>query len=430
VAAIAAAQAIREQDAQGKILVISDDPAGYYSRPGLAYYLTGELDEKQLFPLKAEEFCYLEIQQVHARVTKIDPQMHQVSLNNQQTIQYDRLLIATGAQSAALQIPNSDLSGVVKLDNLEDARAILKLARRNRTAVVIGGGITALEIADGLLARGVKTHYFIRGERYWSNVLDASEAQIVERRLKEHGLIIHRRTEITEILNHGHRLGGVRTVNGEVIPCTILAVAIGVLPRIRLAQAAGIQVDRGILVDELMQTSVADIFAAGDVVQVYDPATGRTVLDSLWTPARQQGQIAGLNMAGGCQRYRKAMPFNVTRLADITTTIIGTVGKGNDADLVGIARGDSETWRDATDAITAQVEHQVNHLRIMVGEQTLLGAVIMGDQSLSRPLYQVIAKQEDITSIRHQLLQPEAPIAKILGAFCTGYKRDHDRPTQ
>ena len=102
-----------------------------------------------------------------------------------------------------LQNSNLELDGIVKLDDLADARAILKLARRNRTAVVVGGGITALEIAEGLLARGVQTHYFLRGERYWSNVLDASEAQIVEQRLEEHGLILHRHTEVSEILSRG-----------------------------------------------------------------------------------------------------------------------------------------------------------------------------------------------------------------------------------
>ena len=100
VAAVAAAQAIREQDAQGEILMISDDPAGYYSRPGLAYYLTGEVGEKQLFPLSVEEFGYLGIQRQHAQVIKIDPQAHQLSLSNQQVMHYDRLLIATGAGGA------------------------------------------------------------------------------------------------------------------------------------------------------------------------------------------------------------------------------------------------------------------------------------------------------------------------------------------
>ena len=306
---------------------------------------------------------------------------------------------------------------------------ILKLARRNRTAVVVGGGITALEIAEGLLARGVQTHYFLRGERYWSNVLDASEAQIVEQRLEEHGLILHRHTEVSEILSRGRKLGGVRTQDGQVIACDILAAAIGIQPRKGLAQAAGIQVERGILVNEYLQTSTADIFAAGDVAQVFDPASGQAVLDSLWTPARLQGDAAGLNMAGSWQPYRKGMPFNVTRLADITTTIIGTVGKGKDADLAGIARGDSETWRFMPDALTAQVEHEVNRLRVVVGEKTILGAIIMGDQSLSLPLQKIIAGQVDITPIRQRLLQPGAPLAKILIAFWTetfgtGNRRD------
>ena len=219
-----------------------------------------------------------------------------------------------------------------------------------------------------------------------------------------------------------------------MIACDILAAAIGIQPRKGLAQAAGIQVERGILVNEYLQTSTADIFAAGDVAQVFDPASGQAVLDSLWTPARLQGDAAGLNMAGSWQPYRKGMPFNVTRLADITTTIIGTVGKGKDADLAGIARGDSETWRFMPDALTAQVEHEVNRLRVVVGEKTILGAIIMGDQSLSLPLQKIIAGQVDITPIRQRLLQPGAhSLAKILIAFWTetfGTKNSRDRESR
>lgn len=419
VAAIAAAQAIREQDTRGEIWMISDDPAGYYSRPGLAYYLSGELSEKQLFPLKDEEFQYLGIQRKHAQVLSIDPQTHQLMLSNQTTIHYDRLLIATGARAISLQNPHHNLSGIVKLDKLADAQTILKLARRNRTAVVVGGGITALEIAEGLLSRGVKTYYLMRGERYWSNVLDASEAQIIEQRLRDHGLIIQRQTEISDILSRGRKLAGVRTRDGRVIECDILAAAVGIQPRKELALAAKLQVDKGILVNEYLQTSAADIFAAGDVAQVFDPATGQAVLDSLWTPARLQGHAAGLNMAGSEIPYHKELPFNVTRLADITTTIIGRVGKGKDADLAGIARGDSETWRFSPDAFTAQVEQDVNRLRVMVGEQTLLGAIVMGEQSLSLTLQHMISREINIAPIRQQLLQSGASIAKILSDFST-----------
>jgi NAD(P)H-nitrite reductase large subunit len=104
---------------------------------------------------------------------------HLIELKDGSHIGYDRLLIATGASAARSAVPGANLQGVVKLDNLEDARRILSLARRRRVAVVVGGGITALEIVEGLVAKGVKTHYFLRRDRYWHNVLDETESRIV-----------------------------------------------------------------------------------------------------------------------------------------------------------------------------------------------------------------------------------------------------------
>ena len=114
-------------------------------------------------------------------------------------LSYDRLLIAVGAQALPLDVPGSKLEGVLKLDHMEDAKRILKFARRGKTAVVVGGGITALELVEGLISRGVKVHYLLRGDRYWSNVLDEHESKIVEQRLVEEGVKLHHHAEVIEI---------------------------------------------------------------------------------------------------------------------------------------------------------------------------------------------------------------------------------------
>jgi NAD(P)H-nitrite reductase large subunit len=424
-AGIAALEATRVADATAEIILLSEERHGYYSRPGLAYYLTGELNESQLFPFSAQDFRQLGVRPQQARVVRILPDEHVVELHNGSHLSYDRLLIATGATAAKVDIPGASLEGVVKLDNLDDARQISSRARRRQVAVVVGGGITALEIVEGLVAKGVKTHYFLRRERYWHNVLDEIESRIVEERLREHGVHIHYNTELQEILAKKNQVAGVRTKGGDIIRCNMVAIAIGIRPRITIARSSGLQFERGILVDEKLQTSAADIFSAGDVAQVFDPFTGKSVLDSLWGPARHQGSIAGRNMAGANEDYLKPVAFNVTRLAGLTTTIVGTVGKGQDDDLIGIARGDSETWRQLPDSIVAQQDFDINRLRLMLGEKTVLGAIIMGDQTLSKPLHTLVAEKIDITSLRAKLLEPDAPVADLIAEFWAYRKSVH-----
>jgi NAD(P)H-nitrite reductase large subunit len=417
VAGVAAMEAIRSEDKTGEITLISDDPHGYYSRPGLAYYLTGELHNKALYPKSSEDFRRLKFTALRGRVTKILPEQSALELDNVPSITYDRLLIAVGSQAIRLKVPGAELEGVLKLDHMEDANRILKYARRGKTAVVSGGGITALELVEGFVARGMKVHYLLRGDRYWSNVLDEQESKIVEHSLQKEGVKLHYHAELVEVFGKGGQVVAVRLQDDQFLKCDQVAYAIGIRPRVELAKEAGLEIDRGILVNEYLHTNRSNIYAAGDVAQVYDPSTGTSILDSLWSPARQQGYAAGLNMAGKKTPYNKSVPFNVTRLAGLTTTIIGTVGRGRDEDLVGISRGDSETWRQLPDAFVAQTGFEVNNLRLLVGEKTLLGAIVMGDQKLSFPLEKIITGHMDISPIRESLLIPNANVGDILVDF-------------
>lgn len=431
-AGVSAAEIIRKHAPAGHITLIGEEPDGYYSRPGLAYILTREIPEEQLSPFSPEDFKRLNIHWVTAQALGVDPSRKQVALSNGKTLGYDRLLLATGAQARPAGVPGEKLPdgtllpGVVQLDNFANTREIMRRARKAKAAVVVGGGITALEMVEGLVSLGVKTHYFLRGDRYWGNVLDETESHIVEHRLQEEGVKIHYHTEIEAILSKNSGLfgrgelqvSGVKTKAGATIPCELVGVAVGVGPRLELAQAAGLKIEKGVVVDERMQTSHPDIYAAGDVAQVRDPMTGKPVMDVLWPTAREQGRVAGANMAGVPTVYKKDIPLNVTRLAGLTTTIIGAIGgQTPDNDTIGIVRGDSETWRDIPDAIAAQSHFDVNRIRLMVGERTLLGAIVMGDQKLSQPIHQLVAQQIDITPIRNQLLNPHTRIGEVIAAF-------------
>lgn len=435
-AGIAAAGAIRQQDQRGSIRVFTNDPYGYYSRPGLAYLLAGEVPKNQLFPFKNNYFKDLGIQIIHQPVHSIALDRHQVATANGKHFLYDRLLLATGATAALPQVPGGDLDGVVKLDSMEDAEEILKKARKARSAVVIGGGITALELAEGLVASGVKVHYFLRGERYWSSVLDDVESRMVEDRLNHDGIQIHKFTNLKEIYGRRGRVVGVLAQQQDKkieYQCQIVAFAIGIKPRIDLALQAGLNTQRGVIVDSGLHTSQPDVFAAGDIAQVYDRQSGEYVVDSLWNPAIEQGWYAGLNMAGGNYIYEKKYPFNVTRLGGLITTIIGRVGKDafkgksfqGDADVTGIMRGDSEIWRKQPEAVVAEIYQEENRLRLYVSTNNIVGAVVMGDQTLSRPLQVLIREQINIGLIREKLLSPHASLADTISSFWENYRQNH-----
>ena len=427
-AGISAAEAIRSRDSTADLTLFGNEGHNYYSRPGLAYYLAGEVPRNQLFPYTAAYMRSLGMVVRSDSVTRIDPEGHQIQSKNGQPIYFDRLLIATGATAVRPEVPGSDLKGVVKLDNMDDADLILSQARRGKTAVVVGGGITALEIVEGLMAHQLKVHYFLRGDRYWSNVLDEVESHIIEERLKKEGVIIHYNTNLVEILGKGGRVAGVRAKTREDIfdlRCDIAATAIGIRPRKELATSAGLKTERGILVNEYLGTCHPDIFAAGDVAQVYDPSTGEYLVDSLIAPAIEQGMSAGLNMSGTTTLYKKEVPLNVTRLAGLITTIIGKVGteasaaeKGkNSGDPSYINRGDSETWQRQPDALLAQNYWGENRLRLFMSADRLVGSVIMGDQKISLAVQYLIRGQVDISGLRVRLLEPGAPLVDLVTRF-------------
>jgi NAD(P)H-nitrite reductase large subunit len=304
-------------------------------------------------------------------------------------------------------IPGADLEGVVTLDNLDDARHILKLAKKASRAVVVGGGITAVELAEGLAANKVRVQYLMRGERYWSSVLANHESALVEARLHEDGIAIQRNVELARVVGDKRgRVVGVETKSGQLIACDMVAVAVGTQPRLELAKQIGLETGRGIFTDEHLRTSAPDIFAAGDAAEVLDPATGKRGMDSLWSVANAQGRLVGANMTGDSQSFApRPAPFNVTKIGGITTTVIGAIGSGGrDGDLVSLARGDSNAWREQLEGFAVQNDDGADQLRLILGGNRILGAVVMGEQSLTRPLLHLIRQQVDISAVQQQLM--------------------------
>jgi nitrite reductase (NADH) large subunit len=420
-AGFSAAEAIRKNLNDAAITVVTDEPHGFYSRPGLAYVLTNELPEHQLFPGSGKSVSRLGLKPLIQRVVRLEPDAHQVVLADGRRLDYDALLLAPGAEAMVPTFPGADLPGVVTLDDMDDTREIWRRARRAKSAVVIGGGITALELVEGLRAQKVTVHYFLRRERFWSSVLDPVESRMVEDRLAHEGILIHRHTEINQIVakkdwRGRKKIAAVETNSGKMIRCDMVAVAVGVRPRLELINGTNIQTDRGILVNECMESNVPGIFAAGDVAQVFDPLTGKSQLDVLWPVAVAQGRVAGANMAGVATTYRRAVPLNVTRLAGMVVTLVGSVGnrRDSDGDLVTISRGDSEVWRGIPNVIVVYDHHEINRQRLIIKENRLVGAIIVGDQTLSPLVEHLIQQRVDIGAIVPALKTAGANLVDIL----------------
>ena len=406
-AGVTAAETIRQHDSYGEITIVSAEPYPMYSRPGLAYVFINEISQKQVFARKPEWYQQMRLNLLFGTAVSLDVDRQEVRLEDGRILPYDRLLIATGARAVPPPYPGADLKGVHYLDTLDGTKALMKQSKRRRRAVVIGGGITALEMTEGLSHHGVDTHYFLRRNQLWGKVFNDAEAKILEERMRHHGVTIHYNTEATEIL--GDRRGRVRAVrlkNGEEFKCNIVGVAIGVRPLIDLVQNSPIKTDRAILVDETMQSSVRNVYAAGDCAQVYDSWTERHMLDILWPSAVAEGRAAALNMAGTTYKYEKGSPFNACLLFGLHITTMGQINPRNEDDaddpeiLQFLSRGSSEVWYTyPRHYASAWSEEGANTIRLVLDGDYLVGALIVGDQSAADPLRYIIENRINFREI-------------------------------
>ena len=410
-AGITAAEELRRRDARSSISVVTDERYPMYSRPGLAYVLIDEVSAEQAVARKPEWYARQHIDLIFSRAIRIDSEARQVGLANGQSLRYDALLLAVGARAVHAPFPGADLDGVVYLDNMDNTLDIIRRAHLARAAVVVGGGITALEMAEGLAHYRVETHYLVRKNNLWSALLNDDESRLVEKQIHHHGVHLHYGSEIAEIIGQAGQVSGVKTTRGETIACQIVGVAIGVRPNTALAKETPLKVDRGILTDEHLQTNLPGVFAAGDCAQIYDAWSGEHRCDSLWPTAVDSGRLAAINMTGGKQPYRKGVPFNAALLFGLHLTAIGQVAAagrdGDDAEeLSFISRGSSEVWtaKPGGGYTSAWADDGTSSQRLVVRDNAIVGALLLGNQRLADPLRDMIDQRASIAGVRSSLL--------------------------
>jgi nitrite reductase (NADH) large subunit len=404
-----AAETIRHHDPAGEITILTSEPYPMYSRPGLAYVLLNEIPAKQVFCRTLAWYEQWRLNLVLGSAARLDVMNRLVWLADGRSLPYDRLLIATGARATPPPYPGHDLQGVVYMDTFDGTNELIERSKRAKRAVVVGGGITALELSEGLAHRGLETHYFLRRDRLWSQVFNDEESHLLEKAMRAHHVHIHTNTEVAEII--GDRRGRVREVklqDGATFKCDLLGVAIGVKPQLDVVQNSPIQTDRAILVNEYLESSVPGVFAAGDCAQVYDRWTQRHMIDILWPSAVAEGQAAGLNMVGQQQAYVKGTPFNACLLFGLHITTMGQISPRRDDEAVEIvqhiSRGSSEVWYTHPRAYrSAWAADGDNTIRLALSGDLLVGAIVIGDQRLADPLRYLVEQQVNVQALRADL---------------------------
>jgi apoptosis-inducing factor 3 len=318
-AGFGAAEMLRRQRFQGSIVMLSDDDAAPVDRPNLSKdYLAGNAPEEWV-PLRGDDF-YAE-QNIDLRlrttVTGIDVPGREVALDNGSKVAYDRLLLATGAEPVRLPLPGMDLPHVYTLRTLRDCRAIIAGAATARRAVVLGASFIGLEVAASLRARDIEVHVVAPEKRPMERILGPQMGDFVRSLHEEHGVIFHLEDTATAIDARQVTLKGGATINADLV-----VVGVGVRPRLALAEKVGLAIDRGVSVNEYLETSAPGIFAAGDIARWPDPHSGTAIRVEHWIVAQRQGQTAALNMLGGREKF-VAVPFFWSQHYDVPINYVG-----------------------------------------------------------------------------------------------------------
>jgi NADPH-dependent 2,4-dienoyl-CoA reductase/sulfur reductase-like enzyme len=299
-----AAKRIREQDAEGTIVLIGAESHRPYDRPPLSKeFLRGQKPAGQLYFDPEQSFADRHITlRFGQAVTQLDTRQKTARLNGGETIRFQTALLATGGRPVRLRIPGRDLPGVHYLRTIEDSTAIAAEAQAGRRAVIIGAGFIGLEVAASLTQRGVSVTVLETASRIWPRFAAPAVASYVLDYCTARGVRFRTGETASAIKGTAHATA-VATQSGLELPCDFVCIGIGIVPNVELAQTAGLHVENGIVVNEYLETSQAGIYAAGDVANFPDPYAGKRRRVEHWGHAEYSGQLAGQNMAGQRQAY-------------------------------------------------------------------------------------------------------------------------------
>jgi NADPH-dependent 2,4-dienoyl-CoA reductase/sulfur reductase-like enzyme/nitrite reductase/ring-hydroxylating ferredoxin subunit len=330
-AGFAAAEMMRRRGYAGGITMVSNDDAAPVDRPNLSKdYLAGSAPEDWV-PLRGDDWYKdnkIELR-LKTEVLALDPKGKQLTLGDGSTLKFDKLLLATGAEPVKLEIPGANQKHVHPLRSLTDCRTIIAQAKSAKRAVVVGASFIGLESAAALRARDIEVHVVAPEKRPLERVFGAELGDFVRTLHEEHGVKFH--------LENGVRAIGASNVslkNGGSLDADLVILGVGVRPRLVLAEKAGLAIDKGVTVDQYLQTSAPDIYAAGDIARWPDPISGENIRVEHWVVAERQGQTAAVNMLGQRTPFR-AVPFFWSQHYDVPINYVGHAEKWDAIEIDG-----------------------------------------------------------------------------------------------
>ena len=390
VAGNAAAENIRKHDPEGKIVVFSRESRPFYSVPALPSFLAGDKAADQIILHHQSWYDQHRIDlYLDTRVTQIDAAQKFVETDKGERFPFDKLLLATGGNSFVPPMQGADSPGVFTLRTLADADRIKKAAASAKTVVLIGGGLLGLEAGNGLRKMGLKVLVVEFFPRLLPRQMDAAGAAILARQMEDMGFTFHLGAKTREIAPGPEGLT-VNLESGEKLKGDLVLISAGVRPDLSLAQALGLNIDKGVKVDDSMKTSRDGIYAAGDLIE------HRGRFYGIWPAAMEQGAVAGAAMAGQAATYEGTLPSNVLKVVGIDLVAAGDIDA--DGKLKAVVHTDSakKTYR-----------------KLVIQDNLLVGAILLGDIRGSAEIQAAIKKKLDLSPLKDELVQADFDFKRL-----------------
>jgi nitrite reductase (NADH) large subunit len=381
-AGTAAAQHLRKLDPSSAITIVDVESVAYYPRPDLIDYLAGRKSRDQLFMHATSWYPENRITLISGRrVVHVHAAEHEVTLDDGTVLSYDRLLLANGASPFVPPLPGADQVGVFTLRTLDDADALLSRIVPGATVVVVGGGLLGLEAARTLAERGMRAVVIEFAGRLLPNQLDERSAEMLVEHLRSLGITALLDAETQQILSGDHGAAGVLLKDGRLAHGDFVLFSTGVRPNVSVAREAGIATGRGVQVDDSMQTSAPDVYAAGDVVEHRGRVYG------IVPPCLEQARVAAQNMvSSGTATYEGSIMSSSLKTCGIDVLSMGNV---------------NPTQEQRVHVIQAQ--GQQTYRKVVLEDGIIAGVILYGTTNGARQLQQAMRSHADLTAFQERL---------------------------